>query len=153
MSSQACGTRGRARAWLTELPVGTPARVVIFGHSWGSALGLLYAARFPDKVMAYVGCGQIGDWPASESASYAFALSEAQRRGNRRAVRKLLAPKAIARPPPPAPLRLGEFRGERNSGKSLAWSVVPSSSGSRRSACWSASGELILIGIWCRYWC
>jgi len=27
-------------------------KVVIFGHSWGSVLGVLYAARFPEKVMA-----------------------------------------------------------------------------------------------------
>ena len=39
--------------------VGTD-KVAIFGHSWGSALGVLYAARFPEKVAAYVGCGQIG---------------------------------------------------------------------------------------------
>jgi pimeloyl-ACP methyl ester carboxylesterase len=31
--------------------------VTIFGHSWGSALGVLYAARFPQKVAAYVGSG------------------------------------------------------------------------------------------------
>jgi pimeloyl-ACP methyl ester carboxylesterase len=72
------------------------AKVAIFGHSWGSALGVLYAARFPEKVAAYVGSGQIGDWAAAESASYAFALSEAQRRGNRRAERKL---RAIGPPP------------------------------------------------------
>jgi pimeloyl-ACP methyl ester carboxylesterase len=71
-------------------------KVVIFGHSWGSVLGVLYAARFPEKVAAYVGSGQIGDWPAAESASYAFALSEAQRRGSRRAVGKL---RAIGPPP------------------------------------------------------
>jgi pimeloyl-ACP methyl ester carboxylesterase len=74
-------------------------RVVIFGHSWGSVLGVLYAARFPEKVLAYVGSGQIGDWPAAESGSYEFALTEAQRRGNRRAVRKL---RAIGPPPYPA---------------------------------------------------
>ncbi len=75
-------------------------KVAIFGHSWGSALGVLYAARFPEKVAAYVGSGQIGDWPAGESASYAFALAEAQRRSNRRAVKKL---RAIGPPPyPPA---------------------------------------------------
>lgn len=64
-------------------------KVVIFGHSWGSALGVLYAARFPQKVSAFVGSGQYGDAAASEEASYAFALAEAQRRGNRRALRKL----------------------------------------------------------------
>ena len=71
-------------------------KVAIFGHSWGSALGVLYAARFPEKVAAYVGSGQIGDWAAGESASYAFALAEAQRRGKRRAVKKL---RAIGPPP------------------------------------------------------
>jgi pimeloyl-ACP methyl ester carboxylesterase len=74
-------------------------QVAIFGHSWGSALGILYAVRFPDKVAAYVGSGQIGDWCAAESASYAYALSEAGRRGNRKAVKELLA---IGAPPYPA---------------------------------------------------
>jgi pimeloyl-ACP methyl ester carboxylesterase len=71
-------------------------KVAIFGHSWGSALGALYSARFPDKVAAYVGSGQIGDWAAGESASYAFALAEAQRVGDHRAIEKL---HAIGAPP------------------------------------------------------
>jgi pimeloyl-ACP methyl ester carboxylesterase len=71
-------------------------KVAIFGHSWGSALGALYAGRFPHKVAAYVGCGQIGDWGESESLSYAYALAEAERRGNRRAVEEL---RAIGPPP------------------------------------------------------
>jgi pimeloyl-ACP methyl ester carboxylesterase len=71
-------------------------KVVIFGHSWGSALGVLYAARFPERVAAYVGSGQVGDAAAGESASYAFALAEAQRLGNQRAVKKL---RAIGAPP------------------------------------------------------
>ena len=48
-------------------------KVVFFGHSWGSVLGVLYAARFSDKVAAYVGSGQVGDWAAAEAASYAIA--------------------------------------------------------------------------------
>ena len=44
-------------------------KVAIFGHSWGSALGVLYAARFPEKVAAYVGSGQIGDAAAGEAAT------------------------------------------------------------------------------------
>ena len=71
-------------------------KVVLFGHSWGSTLGVLYAARFPEKVAAYVGSGQIGDAAAGESASYAFALAEAQRLGKRRLVKKL---RAIGPPP------------------------------------------------------
>jgi len=71
-------------------------KVTIFGHSWGSALGVLYAARFPDKVAAYAGSGQIGDWPAGELSSYAFVLAELDRRNNRKAVKEL---RAIGAPP------------------------------------------------------
>ncbi len=71
-------------------------QVAIFGHSWGSALGVLYAAHFPKKVAAYIGSGQIGDWAAAESASYELALANAQRRGPRRAESKL---RAIGPPP------------------------------------------------------
>jgi pimeloyl-ACP methyl ester carboxylesterase len=71
-------------------------KVTIYGHSWGSALGVLYAARFPEKVAAYVGSGQIGDWPAGELSSYAFVLAEVERRNNRKAVKEL---RAIGVPP------------------------------------------------------
>src|SRR3954471_18500201 len=71
-------------------------KVTIFGHSWGSVLGVLYAARFPEKVAAYAGSGQIGDWVAAESASYAFALAEARRLDNRKALEEL---RAIGPPP------------------------------------------------------
>ena len=71
-------------------------RMAIFGHSWGSALGVLYAARFPEKVAAYVGSGQIGDWSAGEALTYTFALAEAQRLNNRKALKKL---RAIGPPP------------------------------------------------------
>ncbi len=71
-------------------------KVTIFGPSWGSALGMLYAARFPERVSAYVGSGQIGDWPASEASSYAFVLAEAQRLHDRKALKKL---RAIGPPP------------------------------------------------------
>jgi pimeloyl-ACP methyl ester carboxylesterase len=74
-------------------------QVVLHGHSWGSALGVLYASRHPQRVGAYIGSGQIGDWPAAESASYAYALAEARRRNNRRALEAL---RAIGPPPYPA---------------------------------------------------
>jgi pimeloyl-ACP methyl ester carboxylesterase len=71
-------------------------QVTILGHSWGSALGTLYAARFPHKVAVYVGTAQIGDWPTAEAVSYAFALAEAERLGNDRAIKEL---RAIGAPP------------------------------------------------------
>ena len=71
-------------------------KVVFFGHSWGSSLGVLYAARFPEKVAAYVASGQIGDAAAGESISYGYALAQAQRLDRRRLVRKL---RALGPPP------------------------------------------------------
>jgi len=71
-------------------------KVVLYGHSWGSVLGVLYASRFPDKVAAYVGAGQVGEWAAFEAASYVFVLAEAERRGHRKALREL---RAIGPPP------------------------------------------------------
>jgi pimeloyl-ACP methyl ester carboxylesterase len=71
-------------------------KVTIFGHSWGSVLGALYAARNPEKVAVYVGCEQVGDSAAAEAASYAFALAEAQRLADRSALTKL---RAIGPPP------------------------------------------------------
>jgi pimeloyl-ACP methyl ester carboxylesterase len=71
-------------------------QVVVLGHSWGSALGTIYAARFPAKVAAYVGVGQVADMAASEAASYAFTLAEAERRGHTAALKAL---KAIGPPP------------------------------------------------------
>jgi pimeloyl-ACP methyl ester carboxylesterase len=71
-------------------------KVALFGHSWGSALGALYAARFPERVAVYVGCEQVGDCAAAEAASYAYALAEAERVGSRRALKAL---RAIGPPP------------------------------------------------------
>jgi proline iminopeptidase len=64
-------------------------QVVLLGHSWGSAIGLLYAARHPEKVAAYIGVGQVADMPEGERLSYEFALREARRRGHRAATTAL----------------------------------------------------------------
>ena len=74
-------------------------KVLILGHSWGSALGAIYAARFPAKVSVYVGAAQIGDAAAGESLSYAYGLAEAERRHDEKALKKL---RAIGPPPYPA---------------------------------------------------
>ena len=71
-------------------------KISIFGHSWGSVLGILYSVRFPQKVATYVGCGQYGNWSDAESASYAYVIAEAQRLNNRKALKEL---NAIGPPP------------------------------------------------------
>ena len=74
-------------------------KVAILGHSWGSALGAIYAARFPEKVSVYVGAAQIGDSAAGESLSYSYGLAEAERRNDEKALRQL---RAIGPPPYPS---------------------------------------------------
>jgi pimeloyl-ACP methyl ester carboxylesterase len=64
-------------------------KVTILGHSWGSTLGVLYTARFPHKVAAYVGCAQIGDGKVGDALSYEYALATAQRLGHRKALEAL----------------------------------------------------------------
>jgi pimeloyl-ACP methyl ester carboxylesterase len=71
-------------------------KVAILGHSWGSMLGAIYAAQFPEKVSVYVGAGQLGDWAAAESASYAYGVAEAERQHDEKALKKL---RAIGPPP------------------------------------------------------
>jgi pimeloyl-ACP methyl ester carboxylesterase len=64
-------------------------RVVLLGHSWGSVVGLVYTARHPGKVAAYVGVGQVADMREGERLSYEFALREAHRRNDRDAIKAL----------------------------------------------------------------
>jgi proline iminopeptidase len=35
--------------------------MVLLGHSWGTVLGALYTYQHPEKVVAYVGTGQVAD--------------------------------------------------------------------------------------------
>ena len=64
-------------------------KVVLLGHSWGTVLGTIYASRYPEKVSVYVGVGQIADTPQSRRLSYDFAVSEAKKRGNIKAISEL----------------------------------------------------------------
>jgi pimeloyl-ACP methyl ester carboxylesterase len=71
-------------------------KVILLGHSWGTALGVVYASRPSEKVAAYVGVAQVADMAAGERLSYEFALREALRRNHRRAIGAL---RKIGQPP------------------------------------------------------
>jgi pimeloyl-ACP methyl ester carboxylesterase len=71
------------------------AKVVLLGHSWGTALGLVYAQRHPEKVAAYVGVAQVASMAEGERLSWQHALDESVRRRDRegeRALRELGPP-------------------------------------------------------------
>ncbi len=64
-------------------------RIVLAGHSWGSAIGALAVARYPELYHCYVGYGQVTSMMAGEAASYQWTLDQARKRNRRRAIRAL----------------------------------------------------------------
>jgi pimeloyl-ACP methyl ester carboxylesterase len=64
-------------------------KIILMGHSWGSALGMLLVKKCPEHLYEYIGIGQIGNWHKGEKISYQYTLAKAQQLGNNRALRKL----------------------------------------------------------------
>ena len=71
-------------------------QVVLIGHSWGGALGLLYARDHPRKVAAIVAVAPVVAARAGQQAEYDFVLSEATRLGDEDALAQL---REIGAPP------------------------------------------------------
>lgn len=57
-------------------------KVYLLGESWGSALGILYAQRYPQDVQAFVGTGQMVAFLENDRLCYEFALKWADERGD-----------------------------------------------------------------------
>jgi len=57
-------------------------KVYLAGHSWGSAIALMAAARDPELVYACIGMGQVVNVRAGEEISYRFAEEQARKTGN-----------------------------------------------------------------------
>lgn len=66
-------------------------KVFVLGHSWGSIVGLMVAAKRPDLLHAYIGVGQVIDFRENEREGYAWTLAKARAAGNQEAVRELEA--------------------------------------------------------------
>ncbi len=64
-------------------------KVFIWGHSWGSNVGAIFAARYPEKIHAYVSTGQSVIPFENERLNYEFVLEQALEENNRRALRHL----------------------------------------------------------------
>jgi len=124
-------------------------KVALLGHSWGSAIGLLYARRHPEKVSAYVGTGQVASMPDGEAESYRFALSEATARKDADALEEL---EEIGPPPHDVDEMLtsrkwvdhfgGSFHGDLSTG-TLIWAAL----GQPEASVW----DLVLFGRGNRY--
>jgi pimeloyl-ACP methyl ester carboxylesterase len=65
-------------------------KILLVGHSWGSALGLLMLRRRPELFSAFVGTGQFINWRQAEAYKYPRVLSQAERANNTEASKALL---------------------------------------------------------------
>lgn len=86
-------------------------KVILLGHSWGSVVGLMVAAKRPDLLHAYVGVGQLVNFRENERVGYAWTLAEAKRRGDTAAVKAL---EGIAPYPDAGPLDVAKTGIERD---------------------------------------
>jgi pimeloyl-ACP methyl ester carboxylesterase len=61
-------------------------KIFIIGGSWGSELGAFLAYRYPERIAAFVGFGQVVDGEQNEALSYEFAYTEAKKAGNQQEI-------------------------------------------------------------------
>jgi pimeloyl-ACP methyl ester carboxylesterase len=73
-------------------------KIFVWGHSWGSYLGLELARRHPEWLHAYIGTGQLTNSPESERRGWAYALAAAKRANNAQAISELSAIAPYAAP-------------------------------------------------------
>ncbi len=64
-------------------------KIALIGHSWGGALGLLYARDHPGKVSALIGVAPVISTRAGQQAEYEFISAEATRRKDAEAAARL----------------------------------------------------------------
>ena len=64
-------------------------KVVVAGHSWGTIIGLPTVVEKPEKVAAYIAQGVFIDGAENELQSYLFCVREAERRGDKAAIKAL----------------------------------------------------------------
>jgi pimeloyl-ACP methyl ester carboxylesterase len=76
-------------------------KIFVWGHSWGSYLGLELAQRHPEWLYAYIGTGQVTNARESERRSWAFSMNAAKAARNHQAESELqsIAPYAVSGKP------------------------------------------------------
>jgi pimeloyl-ACP methyl ester carboxylesterase len=66
-------------------------KIYLVGHSWGSQVGMSTVARHPDSYYAFIGVGQFVYSVAGDAVGYQFALGQAAREQNEKALDELAA--------------------------------------------------------------
>lgn len=71
-------------------------KIHLAAHSWGTIPGLMAADERPDLFYTYTGLSQIVNWAENDRLGYPWALAEAEKRNNRKALEELTS---IGAPP------------------------------------------------------
>jgi pimeloyl-ACP methyl ester carboxylesterase len=82
-------------------------KILLVGHSWGSEIGILAAARYPELFQAFVGVGQVVEKNEQEEISYRYALAMAEKADDQEAIAELAG---IGPPPYQNPKELSAER-------------------------------------------
>lgn len=82
-------------------------KIIVVGHSWGSALGVHMVKRRPELFAAFVGTGQLVNLQRNEEFNHARQLQWARAAGNDEALTALIE---IGPPPYRDPKKLGALR-------------------------------------------
>lgn len=61
-------------------------KLLIMGFSWGTLVGLMAAAKAPQLFTAFIGVGQLADQRASEREAFEYALENARKAQDQKAV-------------------------------------------------------------------
>ena len=83
-------------------------KVYIVGHSGGSVIGIKTAFKYPEKIHAYVGVGQIIDDHEQQKLSYNYILEKARLSSNKNNQRAI---EALGPPPYDSPEKINKKNG------------------------------------------
>jgi pimeloyl-ACP methyl ester carboxylesterase len=61
-------------------------RIFILGGSWGTQLGTILFHRYPERIAAFVGTGQVVNGEQNEHLSYRFSLEQAEAAGDAKSI-------------------------------------------------------------------
>jgi len=64
-------------------------KVILVGHSWGTVVGMRAVLAHPELFHAYVGIGQVISMLDNEKVSFDFALAQARKENNQKAIQEL----------------------------------------------------------------
>jgi pimeloyl-ACP methyl ester carboxylesterase len=64
-------------------------KVILVGHSWGTVVGMRAVLAHPELFHAYVGIGQVISMPDNEKVSFDFAMAQARKTNNEKAIKEL----------------------------------------------------------------